>query len=95
MRAAAALALTAFALTLPAARALREALELVGGLVDRLQVALVLELPSRRREVGVPALGHPPARELDVALVERRLELEQQQVALDVKDDRGHQALQR
>ena len=73
----------------PAARALREALELVGGLVDCLQVALVFELSSRRRKVGMPALGHPPARELDVPLVERGIELEQQQVALDVKDTVG------
>ena len=50
---------------LAAARPLGELLELVGGLVDRLQVALVLELPARRRDVGVPALGLAPPRELD------------------------------
>ena len=75
---------------LAAARALGEALELVGGLVDRLQVALVLELAPGGRDVGVPALGHPPARELHVALVERRLELQQEQVLLDVEDGCGH-----
>ena len=42
------------------------------------------------RDVGVPALGHPPARELHVALVERRLELQQEQLLLDVEDRRGH-----
>ena len=46
----------------PAARAFGEALELVGGLVDGLQVALVLELPPGGRDVGVPALGHAPPR---------------------------------
>ena len=60
---------------LSAARLLRELLELVGRLVDRLQMALVLELLAGRRDVGVPLLGEPPARLLDVALVERRLDL--------------------
>jgi hypothetical protein len=62
-----------------AAKALRQGLELVGGLVDRLQVALVLELLARRRDVRVPDLRHAAARELHVALVERRLELEKEQ----------------
>ena len=72
-------------MTLPAARLLGEALELVGGLVDRLQVALVLELAPGRRDVGMPALRHPAARELDVALVERRLDLQEQDGLLDVQ----------
>ena len=60
----------------PAARALGEALELVGGLVDRLEMALVLELLAGRGEVGVPDLGEAPAGELHLALAERGLELE-------------------
>ena len=68
----------------PAARALRQALELVGGLVDRLQMALMLELTTLRGDVRVPALGHAPPRELDIALVERRLQLQQEQMLLDV-----------
>ena len=74
----------------PAARALRDPLELVGGLVDRLEVALVFELPALRREVGMPALGHPAARELHVALGERRLELQEEKVLLDIEDRHGH-----
>ena len=70
----------------PAAGLLGERLELVGGLVDRLQMALVLELLAGRRDVGMPALGHAPARELHVALVERRLELQEQDGLLDVED---------
>ena len=50
----------------------------------------MLELPPGGRDVGVPALGHPAARELHVALVERRLELQQEHVLLDVEDGRGH-----
>ena len=73
-----------------AARALGQALELVGGLVDRLQMALVLELAALRGDVRVPALGHAPARELHVALVERRLELQQEQMLLDVEDRGRH-----
>jgi hypothetical protein len=42
-----------------------------------------------RRDVRVPALGHPAARELHVALVERRLELQQEQMLLDVEDVLG------
>ena len=70
----------------PAARGLRQPLELVGRLVDRLQMALVLVLPSRRRDVGVPAFGHPTTRQLDAALVERRLQLQQQQSLFKIED---------
>ncbi len=73
-----------------AARALGEALELVGRLVDRLQVALVLELTSLRRHVRVPALGHLAPCQLHVALVERRLQLQQEEVLLDIEDGGGH-----
>src|ERR1700682_6410466 len=69
---------------------LGQALELVGRLVDRLQVALVLELPALRRDIRVPALGHSAARELHIALVERGLELQQEQMLLYVKDACGH-----
>jgi hypothetical protein len=69
----------------PAAGILREALELVGGLVDGLQVPLVLELLARRGDVGMPDLRHPPARELDVALVEGRVDLQQEDRLLDVQ----------
>src|SRR5271168_1435126 len=68
-----------------AAGALRQALELVGRLVDGLQVALVLELAALWRHVRMPALGHPPARQLHVTLLERRLQLE-------VKNGRRHNA---
>ena len=60
-------------------------LELVGGLVDRLQVALVLELPAGRRDVRVPDLREPAPGELDVALAERRLDLQQEHSLLDVQ----------
>ena len=73
-----------------AARALRQALELVGGLVDRLEVALVLELAARGSDVRMPALGHAPASELHVALVEGRLELQQEHVLLDVENRGRH-----
>ena len=69
----------------PAARALGQAIELVGRLVDRLEVALVLVLAPGRGEVGMPDLREPPARELDLALVEGRLELQQQERLLDVQ----------
>jgi hypothetical protein len=69
----------------PAARALGQRDELVGGVVDRLQVTLVLELAPGRREVGVPDLGQPTARQLDVALVERRLELQEEERLLDLE----------
>jgi hypothetical protein len=36
----------------------------------------------------MPALGHPPARELDRALIERRFELQQEQGLLNVEDAR-------
>ena len=77
---------------LAAARVLGQALELVGRLVDRLEVALVLVLAPGRRDVGVPALRHPAARELDGALVERRLQLEEQHGLLDVQE-LGHNHL--
>jgi len=35
----------------------------------------------------MPALGHASACELHVALVERRVQLQQQQVLLDVEND--------
>jgi hypothetical protein len=69
---------------------LGEPLELVGGLVDRLQVALMLVLATGRRDVRVPALGHPPTGELDLALVERRLELEEEQRLFEIEDP-GHE----
>ena len=75
----------------PAARALGQALELVGRLVDRLEVALVLVLAPLRSEIGMPPLGHPAPRELHVALVKGRLELQQKQVLLDVQDRYGHE----
>jgi hypothetical protein len=52
---------------------------------------LVLVRAARRRDVRMPALGHAPARELHGALVERRLELEQEDRLFDVEDLRhGH-----
>ena len=69
-----------------AARALGEALELIGCLVDRLEVALVLELLARRRDVRVPDLRLAAARQLHVALAEGRLELQQKQRLLDVEN---------
>ena len=69
----------------PAARALGQRDELVGRVVDRLQMALVLELAPGRRQVGVPDLGQPAARELDVALVEGRLDLQEEERLLDVE----------
>jgi hypothetical protein len=70
---------------LAAARLLGELLELVRRLVDRLQMALVLELAPGRGDVRMPDLGEPAARELDVALAERRLDLKQQDGLLDVQ----------
>jgi hypothetical protein len=49
-------------------------------------MALVLDLLAGRREVRVPHLRLPPARELDVALLERGLELQQEQRLFDVED---------
>jgi hypothetical protein len=48
-------------------------------------VALVLELLAGRRDVGVPALGLAPACELDVALVERWLDLQEENGLFDVQ----------
>jgi len=75
-----------------AARLLGELLQLVGRLVDRLQMALVFELLPGRSDVRVPLLGHAPPRELDVALVERRLDLKEQHGLLDIQH-LGHNAL--
>src|SRR4029078_1517013 len=69
-----------------------ELFELVGRLVDRLQMALVLDLLPRRRDVGMPLLGHAPPRELDVALVVPQLGFEEQYRLLDVQH-LGHNAL--
>ena len=73
------------------ARGFGQAHQVVGRLVDRLQMALVLELLARRGDVGVPALGHAPARKLHVALVKRRLYLQQEHLLLDVEDHSGHE----
>jgi hypothetical protein len=54
-------------------RPLGEPLELVGSVIDRLQVTLVLALAPGGRNVRVPALGHAPPSELDVAYAKRRL----------------------
>jgi hypothetical protein len=70
---------------LAAARVLGDRGELVRGLVDRLQVALVLVLLAGRGDVRMPALRHPPAGELDVALVERRLQLQEEHGLFDVQ----------
>jgi hypothetical protein len=51
-------------------------------------VPLVLELLAGRGDVRVPLLGEAPPGELDVALVERRLDLEQEHRLLDVHDRR-------
>jgi hypothetical protein len=45
---------------------------------------LVLELLPGRRDVGMPLLGEAAARELDVALVERRVDLQEEDGLLDV-----------
>jgi hypothetical protein len=52
-------------------------------------VALVLVLAARWGDIGVPALRHPPARELHLALIERRLKLQQKECLLYIKDS-GH-----
>ena len=67
---------------------LGELLELVGGLIDRLEMALMLVLSAGRSDVGVPALGHPAARELDFTGVERRLELQQEHRLFNIEDPR-------
>src|SRR5438270_4108412 len=51
-------------------------------------MALMLVLAPRGRDVRVPALGHPPARELNRALVERWFELQQEEGLLNVEDAR-------
>jgi hypothetical protein len=48
-------------------------------------MALVLELATGWRDVGVPDLREPTPRELDVALAERRVDLKQQDRLLDVQ----------
>ena len=68
-----------------AARLLCEPLQRVGRLVDGLQMAFVLMLPSGWCDVGMPDLGQPPARELDVALVERRIDLQQEDRLFDIQ----------
>ena len=50
----------------------------------------MLHLAPGRGDVGVPALRHLAARELDRALVERRLELQEEDGLLDV-EDLGHE----
>jgi hypothetical protein len=70
----------------PAAGLLREALELVGRLVDGLEMTLVLALLPGRGYVGVPALGKSAPCKLDVALVERRIDLEKEDRLFDVDD---------
>ena len=49
-------------------------------------MALVLELLAGRRDVGMPDLRLLAPGELDLALVERRLELQQQERLFDVED---------
>jgi dihydrodipicolinate synthase/N-acetylneuraminate lyase len=58
------------------ARRLRQLLELVGRLIDRLKMAFVFVAAAWGRHVRVPALGHVAPRELNLALVERSLQLE-------------------
>ena len=52
----------------------------------------MLVLSPGRGDVRVPALGHPPARELHIALVEGSLELQQQHRLFDVEDP-GHSSI--
>ncbi|MCW2984793.1 MAG: UDP-N-acetylmuramate dehydrogenase [Conexibacter sp.] len=49
-------------------------------------MALVLELLARRRQVGMPDLRLATARELDVTLLEGRVELQEEQGLFDVED---------
>ena len=49
------------------------------------RVPLVLELLAGRRDVGMPPLGLPAPRELDVALVERRVDLQEEHGLFDVQ----------
>jgi Icc-related predicted phosphoesterase len=53
-------------------------------------VALVLDLLAGGRQVGMPALGQPPPGQLHCPLVERRVELEEQEGLLYV-EDLGHE----
>jgi hypothetical protein len=46
----------------------------------------VLELLSGRGYVGVPALGEPSPCKLDIALLERRFDLDEENRLLDVDD---------
>src|SRR3954451_6223877 len=55
-------------------------------------MALVLELLTGWSDVGVPLLGLAATGELDVALVERRLNLKEQHGLLDIQH-LGHNAL--
>jgi hypothetical protein len=48
-------------------------------------MALVLELLAGRRDVGMPALRLPAPCELDVALLEGRLDLKEEDRLLDVQ----------
>ena len=70
------------------ARGLGELRQLIRGLVYRLEVALVLGLATGRRDVRVPPLGHPTAREMDLTLIERSFELQQQHRLFDIEDPR-------
>jgi hypothetical protein len=49
-------------------------------------VALVLVLASGRRDVGMPALGHPATCELHRALIKRWFQLEEEKRLFDVED---------
>src|SRR5271165_2016510 len=53
-------------------------------------MALVLVLAALGCHVRMPTLGHPATGQLHLALRERGLELQQEQVLLDVEDGRGH-----
>ena len=46
----------------------------------------MLVLAPGRGDVRVPALGHAPARELDITHTERRLQLEQEHRLLEIED---------
>jgi hypothetical protein len=48
-------------------------------------VTLMLVLSARGSDVGVPALGHPPASQLNRALIERGLQLQQQERLFEVE----------
>ena len=60
-------------------RGLSQHLELVGRFVDRLEMALMLVLASRRGDIRMPALCHSAAGELNIARIEGRFELEEQE----------------